>query len=171
MADGGHLGRLDVGEGHAGGGLPLLHLGEEGGEQRLDAPTDQGERLLEAQGVHVVEDVHAGGPEVDDGTSGGALLGPRLDLSHQIVVDDRLDLTGSFDVDVIDGRAQLSKLLGADQTRLALCAGQGEPDAPQQEAFVRLTEDGAHLGAGISPRKGGDKGIMGERLHRPSVHP
>ncbi|MPN31834.1 hypothetical protein SDC9_179309 [bioreactor metagenome] len=143
-----------MGEGHAGSVRIGFHFGDEGREQRLGLLDKQAEGLFQTKCIHVVQDVHAGCSQVDDGGSGRALLCIRLDLGHQVMMDFRFNGHCTVNVYRFLVGFQLSKLLLGDQASLHLGRSKSYPDTSEQSSFVCLTKKKAHRLTAIAPGKG-----------------
>ncbi len=103
---------------------------------------------------------------MNDGAGFGTLLGVRLDLRHQIVVEFRFDLGCPVDVDVVLVCFEFVHLFISDKTSLALGFRERDPDPAQQDSFMSFGKKGTHRRAPVSPGKRRNVRIMGEGCHR-----
>ena len=139
IADGGGLGRLQVGEGHAGQPGVALDLVGDYAQKGRQLVLQQVEGRGQTQRLHVVQHIHAGGAQVDDAAAQQALLGVGADLGHQVVTN----------LDLISAAAQVDLLLSRPdqpparhiQPGLLLRSGQCDLSSAAAAACVALTDN------------------------------
>jgi hypothetical protein len=160
VAEGGRFGRLDVGVGHGGQIGRFLNAVGQGQQQFGQLITQQNGRFTQPQHVHIVGNIGAGSPQMDDTASHRALLGKGANLSHDVVARLLLNDQGTLNIYVIYVLLQIGQLFGRYQTGLMLSGGQSQPDPAHQAAFMLLRPQPAHRLAAVAPGKGRNKCIM-----------
>ena len=162
LAHGGGLSGLAVSVGHA--GHVLVFLGE---AAQLCQHTDQlfahqFQTLTHHDDVGVVAHIAAGGTQMDDAGSLGALLAVGVHMAHHVVAHQLFALDGHFIVDIVHMGFQLSHHIGGDvgQALLHFGPGQRHPQAAPCAELVIVREDILHLVRGIAGGKGADITIM-----------
>jgi hypothetical protein len=98
IANSRRLGGLNVGEGDGGGcGFGINAVGQRA-QQYSQLRKDEVQRLANAQGINIVQRIHGGCTEMDDGAANRALLGKGANFGHEVMANFALDLLCTCDI-------------------------------------------------------------------------
>ena len=75
------------------------------------------------------------------------------------MLDQSLNLQGSWHIDLGHVGAQVSDLFGIYHTELGLNFSQGHPQLAPQQTFIGFAPQAAHGRSAVPPSKGGEIGI------------
>ena len=120
VAKGSGFGRLDVGVGHGGQCGRFFNAIGQMGKQTFELIAQQNGRFPQAQHIHVVRNIGAGGSPMDNATANLALLGKGTDFGHHIVARLFFNFQGTINVDLVGVSLQIGQLRCADQASLLL---------------------------------------------------
>ena len=174
FADGGQLGRLEVGKAHRGQVAPGEGEPGQGVDDAHHPIANPREPLAHEQKIGVVGDVATGGAEVDDPARLGSGFAVGVDVGHHVVAQLALVALGGGEIDVVDVVAHLEEhgrgdsrgdAVIAEQAHLGLRLGQGDPQFPPGGKFAARAPQFGHLRAGVAGYERVVPDI--ERIHDP----
>ena len=151
LADGGQLGRLEMGVGEAGHRGMLPGEGTQGIEHRERPAQDQRQRLADDHQVGVVGDKRTGRAQVQVGSRGGGLLGEGVHVRHDIVAEAALVPRRGGEIGVVEVGAHGRECgVGDVESELPLRLGQGQPHAAPAPDPIRLAPELLHGRRGVA---------------------
>ncbi len=160
LAEGGRLGRLEVGE--AQDRLVALLAAEvvQGPRDADDPRPHDPQAFLDQDQVGAVGDVAGGRPQVQDSLGGGRLLAEGVDVGHDVVAQLPLQLGHPLQIEVLAGVLQGLQLLLADlEAEFALALGEGDPEVAPDQGPAPGGEVLLHHLAGVAGGQG--RGVAG----------